>query len=713
MKIEVHPQGGQRRVIELEPGATKGATVGVNVWNQDGTLFVPQTAAPEEGGPPITYWRLILEIPPNVVALAETATTGLYVITGNGTSETRAIQAKPGETTVSNGDGVAGDPVVGLADVEDSGEGALLAITRDSKGRVTGTREATITGTAGQIDVANGDAVAGLPTISLADVADAGGGSIRKFDRDAKGRVSGTSAATTDDLTEGASNLYFTDERAQDATGAVLDDSGDVELRYETSPARRIWATLSSAVQSALSAAVSALQPGDNVSELVNDAGYTTNAGTVTSVGLSVPAGLTVSGSPITSSGTITVSYDTGYQGYTSAEASKLSGVEAGATAGADWSANLANIPANISAWAGISPSSKYNTPTGTIAQYIRGDGTLAAFPSIPAGTVTSVGLSAPTGLTVSGSPVTGAGTLTLSYASGYQGYTSAEASKLSGIAAGATANSGSTSVADVSGSFQRAALTGDVTASQNSNSTTIANGVVTNAKLANMPQSTIKGRGSGSGPGAPVDLTVAQARALIGTSGSVANYSSAVSGYGPDEIVFTGNVLAGSPLGTTTHITGRSNANGRVLQFLAAAAGGSDPVRVGVRTSHPTNGGGGWTGLAMLWHTGNLTDSGWQSLTLQNGWTNTGGAWATAQCRKFGSKVTVRGVISPGTTANGTLIATLPTGFRPSAQQQFVVGALALGAPTNMRVATNGQITIYDASGSQPTSMHMEFYVD
>ena len=76
--------------------------------------------------------------------------------------------------------------------------------------------------------------------------------------------------------------------------------------------------------------------------------------------------------------------------------------------------------------------------PSGTTAQYIRGDGSLATFPAIPTGTVTSVALSAPTGFDVSGSPVTSSGTLTFSYATGYQGYTTAEASKLSGIEAAA-----------------------------------------------------------------------------------------------------------------------------------------------------------------------------------------------------------------------------------------------------------------------------------
>lgn len=54
------------------------------------------------------------------------------------------------------------------------------------------------------------------------------------------------------------------------------------------------------------------------------------------------------------------------------------------------------------------------------------------------AGSVTSVGLSAPTGFTVSNSPVTSTGTLTMVYTSGYRGYTDTEATKLAGIATGA-----------------------------------------------------------------------------------------------------------------------------------------------------------------------------------------------------------------------------------------------------------------------------------
>jgi hypothetical protein len=98
----------------------------------------------------------------------------------------------------------------GLADVVDSGTGTLLATTFDAKGRKTGSRPATITGTAQQIDVANGDAASGLPNISLANLPDSGvGAALVKITRDGKGRVSGTQAATTDDLPPGTINKYF------------------------------------------------------------------------------------------------------------------------------------------------------------------------------------------------------------------------------------------------------------------------------------------------------------------------------------------------------------------------------------------------------------------------------------------------------------------------------------------------------------------------
>ena len=56
--------------------------------------------------------------------------------------------------------------------------------------------------------------------------------------------------------------------------------------------------------------------------------------------------------------------------------------------------------------------NAKFDDPTGTTSQYLRGDGSLATFPTIPSGTVTSVGLTMPSAFAVANSPVTSSGTL-------------------------------------------------------------------------------------------------------------------------------------------------------------------------------------------------------------------------------------------------------------------------------------------------------------
>ncbi len=54
----------------------------------------------------------------------------------------------------------------------------------------------------------------------------------------------------------------------------------------------------------------------------------------------------------------------------------------------------------------------KFDDPTGTTSEYIRGDGSLATFPAIPVGTVTSVGLKMPSAFNVANSPITSSGLL-------------------------------------------------------------------------------------------------------------------------------------------------------------------------------------------------------------------------------------------------------------------------------------------------------------
>lgn len=84
-------------------------------------------------------------------------------------------------------------------------------------------------------------------------------------------------------------------------------------------------------------------------------AGYTTNTGTVTSVALSVPTGLSISGTPITTSGTLALTYDTGYAAVLTASTTNWNGfydtpsTRITAGTGLSWSTNTLNAEVQTS----------------------------------------------------------------------------------------------------------------------------------------------------------------------------------------------------------------------------------------------------------------------------------------------------------------------------------------------------------------------------
>ncbi len=121
--------------------------------------------------------------------------------------------------------------------------------------------------------------------------------------------------------------------------------------------------------------------------------------GGVASIGLAVPSGLSVSGSPLTSSGTLTIS-------------TTLSGVLKGTGSG---------FAAAVAGTDYLAPTGNGSGLTGLTAGQISGLGTLATqsgtFSGTSSGTNTgdqTITLTVPTGLSVTGSPLTASGTLAI-----------------------------------------------------------------------------------------------------------------------------------------------------------------------------------------------------------------------------------------------------------------------------------------------------------
>lgn len=105
-------------------------------------------------------------------------------------------------------------------------------------------------------------------------------------------------------------------------------------------------------------------------------------------------------------------------------------------------------------------------------------------------------------------------------------------------------------------------------------------------------------------------------------------------------------------------------------------------------------------------WATGE-SGTGWTAVTFQNSWANYGGAFQTAQYRRVGDIVELRGLVRNGTA--GTSIFTLPAGFRPPATQIF---AAVHDVPVTWATGAASAGTAHTHSQARPTAAAMRIDV-
>ena len=107
--------------------------------------------------------------------------------------------------------------------------------------------------------------------------------------------------------------------------------------------------------------------------------------------------------------------------------------------------------------------------------------------------------------------------------------------------------------------------------------------------------------------------------------------------------------------------------------------------------------------------NTGSDSWNGWSgvgvALTLSNSWVVQGAPWQSPIATKTADgTVVVEGLVNSGTTTAGTVIATLPAGYRPTADSLFVVAAN--GGFVTLSVEAGGSIKAFTAADGTFTSL-------
>ncbi len=119
---------------------------------------------------------------------------------------------------------------------------------------------------------------------------------------------------------------------------------------------------------------------------------------------------------------------------------------------------------------------------------------------------------------------------------------------------------------------------------------------------------------------------------------------------------------------------------------------------------------GSSWMSTQTMYYP--ATYKNWTNLTLQNSWAAYGGSYSTPQYTKAADRlVTLKGLIKSGTTTAGTIIATLPEGYRPSATVLYT--GVSVNAYCRIDIDSSGNIIFQTGSNTWLSLDNITFYAD